>query len=486
MLARRRLAIPLIVDLHRQRTSRSTQADALPNHLAVTGVAPAIHRSPAVRLHAAAARHHRRHDARPALDAPKQLARWLPPTSSTTAGSPASPRYSIAKGVALPFVPQRGGALGRARDGVPDLDVRTVADRRRVPPRLRGGQANTLVDIWRCYELWSLVGELRDVPGAILEVGVWRGGTGALMATRAGALGIDEPVFLCDTWAGRRQDRRRRHVLPRRQARRRVAGRTVAGPGRPRSGSTTSSCLQGVFPDDTADRIADTPSGSATRRRRLPLREGRASTGCGRGSRPAESSSSTTTASRRVPASPSSSTSSALLDDRTRPAQPERPWSRRQALTDGSAPARSASTGGRRPVDRFGVWLSGVAVRRTSRPSPATARRLRLRLRRQLRPHRSSTRSRRPRSSTSRCADDLKAGRRVTGDRGAASRGAADDRDRTRSTSRSASRCSSTSGIRSTPSRAATGDRARRRRAAQRADRGAASAPSSSPPSGSG
>ena len=23
---------------------------------------------------------------------------------------------------------------------------------------------NTLVDIWRCYELWSLVGELRDVP----------------------------------------------------------------------------------------------------------------------------------------------------------------------------------------------------------------------------------------------------------------------------------------------------------------------------------
>ena len=29
-------------------------------------------------------------------------------------------------------------------------------------------QRNTLVDIWRCYELWSLLGEIADIPGAIL------------------------------------------------------------------------------------------------------------------------------------------------------------------------------------------------------------------------------------------------------------------------------------------------------------------------------
>ncbi len=61
---------------------------------------------------------------------------------------------------------------------------------------------NTFVDEWRCYELWSLVAELLEIPGAILEVGVWRGGSGALMASHAAALGIDDTVYLCDTWRG--------------------------------------------------------------------------------------------------------------------------------------------------------------------------------------------------------------------------------------------------------------------------------------------
>jgi O-methyltransferase len=60
----------------------------------------------------------------------------------------------------------------------------------------------TLVDIWRCHELWSLLGELREVPGAVLEVGVWRGGTGALLAARAKGLGLEDTVYLCDTWQG--------------------------------------------------------------------------------------------------------------------------------------------------------------------------------------------------------------------------------------------------------------------------------------------
>src|SRR5262249_20387176 len=31
---------------------------------------------------------------------------------------------------------------------------------------------HTLVDIYRCYELWTFAG--RNVPGNIIEVGVWR------------------------------------------------------------------------------------------------------------------------------------------------------------------------------------------------------------------------------------------------------------------------------------------------------------------------
>ena len=99
-------------------------------------------------------------------------------------------------------LPPRGHALRSPRDGLSDLDLRSVAGRRRVPSRLPRDPANTLVDVWRCHELWSLVGELREMPGAILEVGVWRGGTGALWRSAPRGLGLEDTVYLCDTWKG--------------------------------------------------------------------------------------------------------------------------------------------------------------------------------------------------------------------------------------------------------------------------------------------
>ena len=61
---------------------------------------------------------------------------------------------------------------------------------------------NTLVDIYRCWELWSLVNRTEALGGGILEVGVWRGGTGALMAKRAQLAAAKDPVYLCDTFEG--------------------------------------------------------------------------------------------------------------------------------------------------------------------------------------------------------------------------------------------------------------------------------------------
>lgn len=63
-------------------------------------------------------------------------------------------------------------------------------------------KSNTFVDKYRCYELWMLVEQARKLEGALLEVGVWRGGTGILMATRARQCGIDDCVYLCDTFKG--------------------------------------------------------------------------------------------------------------------------------------------------------------------------------------------------------------------------------------------------------------------------------------------
>lgn len=163
--------------------------------------------------------------------------------------------FSIAKGVALPFV--RGEAV---RSGAHEMayPISTYApwesdqDFRHVYQQVR---KNTLVDVWRLYELWAIVGELADVPGAILEVGVWRGGSGALMAARAAALGIEDQVYLCDTWEGvvktgaldtyyrdGKHDDTSLGIVERLLADMRL---------------DRVECLQGIFPDDTGEKVAD-------------------------------------------------------------------------------------------------------------------------------------------------------------------------------------------------------------------------------------
>jgi len=163
--------------------------------------------------------------------------------------------FSIAKGVALPFARNQAVRSGGHEMAYP---ISTYAPWQLDPEFQRTYQAvrrHTLVDIWRCHELWSLVGELRDVPGAILEVGVWRGGTGCLMAVRAAALEIDDPVYLCDTWQGVVKSgavdtyyRDGKHDDASREIVRQLADDL---------GLQHVECLRGVFPDDTGDQVAD-------------------------------------------------------------------------------------------------------------------------------------------------------------------------------------------------------------------------------------
>ncbi|MEK7412478.1 MAG: TylF/MycF/NovP-related O-methyltransferase [Planctomycetota bacterium] len=64
-------------------------------------------------------------------------------------------------------------------------------------------QEATLVDVYRCWELWQLVEQSAKLSeGAVIEIGVWRGGTGALIAQRAKQCGIRDPIYLCDTFTG--------------------------------------------------------------------------------------------------------------------------------------------------------------------------------------------------------------------------------------------------------------------------------------------
>jgi O-methyltransferase len=60
---------------------------------------------------------------------------------------------------------------------------------------------NTLVDKYRCYELWDLAKQVAPLTGDVVEVGVWKGGTGALIA-KASESNPNSVVYLCDTFEG--------------------------------------------------------------------------------------------------------------------------------------------------------------------------------------------------------------------------------------------------------------------------------------------
>lgn len=60
----------------------------------------------------------------------------------------------------------------------------------------------TLVDIYRCYELYSLVRQLKDVEGAILEVGVWRGGSAAVIQGALRDSRVQKNFYIADTFEG--------------------------------------------------------------------------------------------------------------------------------------------------------------------------------------------------------------------------------------------------------------------------------------------
>lgn len=59
---------------------------------------------------------------------------------------------------------------------------------------------HTLVDLYRCYELWILAKESIKVEGVILEVGVWRGGTAAILAEATKS--NDKKIYCADTFKG--------------------------------------------------------------------------------------------------------------------------------------------------------------------------------------------------------------------------------------------------------------------------------------------
>ncbi|HAZ28782.1 MAG TPA: methyltransferase [Candidatus Magasanikbacteria bacterium] len=108
---------------------------------------------------------------------------------------------TLCRGLALPIVMKRimreghEAVLPRATYAPWRTDVSFLSCYQKI-------KSFTLVDIYRCYELWQLVQQTKKLDGALIEVGVWRGGTGAIIAQRTKEMGDKNPVYLCDTFQG--------------------------------------------------------------------------------------------------------------------------------------------------------------------------------------------------------------------------------------------------------------------------------------------
>ena len=113
---------------------------------------------------------------------------------------------------------------------------------------------HTLVPVSRLYELYDLVGQLAGLPGDLLEVGVWRGGSGCLIAAQAARTDPKAAVFLADTFSGvvkageRDPNYGGGEHSDTSEATVRALGAQLA--------LTNIDLLVGTFPDDTAAAIA--------------------------------------------------------------------------------------------------------------------------------------------------------------------------------------------------------------------------------------
>jgi O-methyltransferase len=115
---------------------------------------------------------------------------------------------------------------------------------------------NTLVDIYRCYELWQLVEQTQKINNnaGVLEIGVWRGGTAAIMGQKLSDLESNSNLYLADTFEGvvKTSDKDKyytggEHKDTSQQIVEDLLSNTVK--------YKNYKILKGIFPDDTQDKI---------------------------------------------------------------------------------------------------------------------------------------------------------------------------------------------------------------------------------------
>ena len=114
----------------------------------------------------------------------------------------------------------------------------------------------TLVDKYRCYELWDIVRQVAHLQGDIIEVGVWKGGTGALIA-KAAEINDKASVYLCDTFEG--VVKAGEHDTNYKGGEHADTSRQIVEGLLTKLEIQNTEILQGIFPDDFRAKMEDKP-----------------------------------------------------------------------------------------------------------------------------------------------------------------------------------------------------------------------------------
>ena len=113
----------------------------------------------------------------------------------------------------------------------------------------------TLVDKIRMFNLWQMVKETAKLgAGDVIEVGVWRGGSGCMIAKSVELYGTNqEHVYLCDTFSGVvKAGKKDNYYVGGEHA---DTSRGIVENLAKEMGLENVSILQGVFPEDTGKDI---------------------------------------------------------------------------------------------------------------------------------------------------------------------------------------------------------------------------------------
>ena len=118
-----------------------------------------------------------------------------------------------------------------------------------------GLRENTRVDEYKGYSLWKLTEQVKHLKGDFLEVGVWRGGSGCLMAYKCQQEKIDAKIYLCDTYEGIVKAGEKDHFWRGGE----VSDTSVERVEELIKQLNLKNCqiLKGIFPEDTGHNLAD-------------------------------------------------------------------------------------------------------------------------------------------------------------------------------------------------------------------------------------